>query len=241
MDLEAQEDARFRKQGQQCRDHLVQKGAAGCRVSDVPIKHRNVKPADAKRGNLVVLDVRSAGNLDECVLGPWEKQYMVGLVKARPRKKNNAPDDILDILMYEPYYYDKIARHTDMPMWAALKQGKISENECNSWKYLLGVPWLPVTQMPLSVQKALCEANGEQFQMQEKKLIEKNFAGSGIDVVKLQKKHGGYVDRQKASAIKFVMSLEEGEKPCPSSASAVILSEDTQDELLLSMFGPVNR
>ena len=68
----------------------------------------------------------------------WEKQYMVGLVglvKARPRKKNNAPDDILDILMYEPYYYDKIARHTDMPMWAALKQGKISENECNSWKY----------------------------------------------------------------------------------------------------------
>ena len=57
MDLEAQEDARSRKQGQQCRDHLVQKGAAGCRVSDVPIKHRNVKPADAKRGNLVVLDV----------------------------------------------------------------------------------------------------------------------------------------------------------------------------------------
>ena len=77
--------------------------------------------------------------------------------------------------------------------------------------------------------------------MPEKKLIEKNFEGSGMDVVKLLKKHGGYVDRQKASAIKFVMSLEEGEKPCSSSASVVILSEDTQDELLLSMFGPVNR
>ena len=191
VDLEAHEDAMFRKQGQQCRDHLVQKGAAGCRVSNDPIKHRNVKPADAKRKNLVVLDVRSAGNLDECVLGPCEKQYMVGLVKARPQKgrKNNSPDDILDILMYELYYYDKIARHTDMPMWAALKQGKISEKECNSWKYLLGVPWLPVTQMPLSVQKALCEANGEQFQMPDKKLIQQNFAGSGIDVVKLQKKH----------------------------------------------------
>ena len=35
--------------------------------------------------------------------------------------------------------------------------------------------------------------------------------------------------------------LREGEKPSVSSASAVILSEDTQDELLLSMSGPVHR
>ena len=78
------------------------------------------------------------------------------------------------------------------------------------------------------------------FEKPAKKLIEQDFAGSGIDVVKLHKRHG-YVDRQKASAIKFVMSLEEGEKPSLSSASAVILSEDTQDELLLSMSGPVHR
>ena len=38
-----------------------------------------------------------------------------------------------------------------------------------------------------------------------------------------------------------VSVYKEGEKPCPSSASVVILSEDTQDESLLSMFGPVHR
>ena len=239
MGIEVQQDAENRRHNREARDYLFQKGAVGCRVSNERIKHRNVTLKDAKRGNLVVLDVRSAGNLDECVLGPWEKQYMIGLLKDRPKTKaNNDPDDILEIQMYEPYYYDPNTRDTEVPMWAAFKQGKVSKNECSSWKYLLGVPWLPIKQLPLSVHHALREANQQYILMPDKKHISQNFMDCGLDVVKLPKT--GYVDKQKASVIKYVMSLDASERPKKSSASAIILNEDTKDDLLSTIIGKVS-
>ena len=239
MAAENQRDMDERKQEKELRDHLWMKGSTGARVSNESIKHRNVLPKDARRGNLVVLDVRSAGNLEECVLGPWEKQYMIGLLNKRPSKKNNLDEDILEFKLYEPYYYDSNTRESVMPMWAALKQNKVSAKQCTCWRYLLGVPWLPINQMPLSVHKALYEANGEDYTPPAQRNIMTNFKGSGVDVVKLGKE--GYVDRQKASTIKFVMMLDNAEKPSLQSASAVILAPETQDELLLSMIGPILR
>ena len=62
MGIDVQQDAENRRHNREARDYLFQKGDVGCRVSNERIKHRNVTLKDAKRGNLVVLDVRSAGN-----------------------------------------------------------------------------------------------------------------------------------------------------------------------------------
>lgn len=243
MECEAKHDAKTRQMRQELRDYLVEKGLVGFRCQDIPIKHRAVSPKDARRGNLVVLDVRSANNMDDCILGPWEKQFMIGLVKKRPNgkgSKENHKDDMLEIQMYEPYFYDKKRQvTTTTPMWVAIEKKEIDPSECSLWPYLLGCSWLPITQMPLKVHKALFESNGELYQAPKERNITKNFKDSGVDVVLLGKE--GYVDKQKASTIKFVMQLDNAEKPNAQSAGSVALSPETREELMREMLGVIHK
>lgn len=242
VNLEVLRGAETRRLRKDLRDHLFQNGVVGCRCGDKPIKHRAVLPKDARRGNLVVMDVRSANNLDECVLGPWEKQFLIGLVKARPQQgsKNNHGDDELEIQLYEPYFYDKAKREaTTTPLWVALEQGRVESSECSLWPYLLSLPWLPINQLPLSVNKALIESNGLEYKKPDNRNIMENFEGCGVDVVRMGK--GGYLEKQKASTIKFVMQLEDSERPSKSSALSVVLNPETQEELMREMLGVLHQ
>lgn len=237
--LRGAETRRLRKD---LRDHLFENGVVGPRCGDKPIKHRAVLPKDAKRGNLVVMDVRSANNMDECVLGPWEKEFLIGLVKSRPQQgsRNNREDDELEIQLYEPYFYDKKKQMaTDTPLWVALEQGRVEASQCLSWPYLLSIPWLPITQLPLSVNKALVQSNGLEYKKPDNRNIMENFHGCGVDVVRMGK--GGYLETQKASTIKFVMQLDNSEKPVKSCANSVILNPETQEELMKEMLGVLHQ
>ncbi len=50
----------------------------GYQCGDKPLKHRCVRPKDAKTGNLVLLDVRNAGNDQAVLLGEWDGHYQLG-------------------------------------------------------------------------------------------------------------------------------------------------------------------
>ena len=55
----------------------------GYQCGDKPLKHRCVRPKDAKTGNLVLLDVRNVGNEQDVLLGEWGGQYHLGTVSTR--------------------------------------------------------------------------------------------------------------------------------------------------------------
>ena len=171
------------------------------------MKHRKIDTKDARRGNLGVLDVRSAKNTEECVLGTWEKQYLIGVINKRKRKGPNLPEDDLTITLYEPWkVYDGLP---SMPLWASRK---IEGDDCDeysiesiAWVDLLQPPWLLVSQMPLEVHKALTESNGELYHKPLPHTVVTNYKGSGIDVVKMTP---SYPNQQKAGTIKYIMQLD---------------------------------
>jgi hypothetical protein len=52
------------------------------------------------------------------MLGPWEKQYLIGVIK-RQRKGPNLSEDDLTITLYEPWkVYNGLP---SMPLWASRK------------------------------------------------------------------------------------------------------------------------
>lgn len=232
------------------RKHMVSTGTAGLRISANPIKHRNVSPPNARRSNLVVIDARTADNVDECVLGPWEKEYQLGVITSRPSKGNNLDSDILTIQMFEPWTAKNGVPH--MPLWAAMKLAGDDVKQADfsvfstEWNDLVKLPWLPISQMPLSVFKALVETNGEKFEAPRSSQIIQNFNGTGTSVVKLKKP---YEDQQAAGTVKYIMQLDSSEKLSISSSrnkgkkgciSAIFMNEETQCDLLLTMLASEN-
>ena len=65
----------------------------GYQCGDKPLKHRCVRPKDAKTGNLVLLDVRNAGNEQDVLLGEWDGQYHLGTVSTREVDATSIVDD----------------------------------------------------------------------------------------------------------------------------------------------------
>ena len=119
LSIQIQDETRERQRKEKLRNHLVSIGIAGFRISDTSVKHRNIDHKNARRGNLVVVDVRLAKNTDDCVLGPWEKQYLIGVINKRQRTGPNLPEDDLTITLYEPWkVYDGLP---SMPLWASIK------------------------------------------------------------------------------------------------------------------------
>ncbi len=76
-----------------------------------------------------MVDVRSAKNTDDCVLGHWEKQYLIGVISKRQRTGPNLPEDDLTSNLYEPWkVYDGLS--PSMPLWASIK---IEGDDCDEY------------------------------------------------------------------------------------------------------------
>ncbi len=77
-----------------------------------------------------------------------------------------------------------------MPLWASIKIEGDDRDEYPidsiAWVDLLQVPWLPVSQMPLEVHKALTESNGELYHKPLPNKVVTNYMGTGIDVAKMK-------------------------------------------------------
>jgi hypothetical protein len=67
---------------------------------------------------MIVVDVRSAINSNDCLLGPWETKYLIGIINKRQKKGPNLPDDDLTITLYEPWKADDGL--PSMPLWTAI-------------------------------------------------------------------------------------------------------------------------
>ena len=92
-----------------------------------------------------MVDVRSAKHTDDCLFGPWEKQYLIRIINKRQRTGPNLPEDDLTITLYEPWkVYDGLP---SMSLWASRK---IEGDDCDEWSTesiawmdLLRLPWVP--------------------------------------------------------------------------------------------------
>ncbi len=204
---------------------------AGFRVSETSVKHRNIDPKDARGMNMVVLDVRTAGNNDDCLLGPWERQYLLGVIRRRARKGPNQPDDLLTITIYEPWAL--VQGLPSMPLWASRKINGTSSTKIPQWVNLLKMPWLPVSQMPMEVHKALIVSSGQSYHKPAKTMILSNYKETGIDVVKM---NPPYTNQQKAGTIKYIIQLEKNEKVASDVTGIITLNASTQRDLMNSVF-----
>ncbi len=86
-------------------NYLLSFGFAGFRVLVKSVKHRNIEPMDSRRGNKVVIDVRTTTDTDDYLLGLLERQYLVGIINKRQRAGPNLPEfeDDFTITLYEPW------------------------------------------------------------------------------------------------------------------------------------------
>jgi hypothetical protein len=167
-------------------------------------RRNNIDYNNARRGNMVIVDVCSTMNSDDCLLGPWRKQYLIGIIIKRQRTGPNLPDDDFTIALYEPWkVYDGLP---SMPLWAAMnnKGGDVngSSIEDLTWDILLQLPRHPDSQLPLDVQKALIESNGEVYHKPQRHLIVTNYMGIGKDVVKLKP---SYANQQNAGTSLYII------------------------------------
>lgn len=218
------------------RRHMVEKGMAGCRISPNPIKHKNVSFKDARRNNLVVLDTRTASNTSDCLLGKWESQFQIGILTNRPGKgqEGNKPEDVLTLLMYQPWAVDPSNGLPLEPLWAHIKKQNVLGHEVSTeWIDLVTLPWLPIKEMPLSVCKALAETNGQTFSTPASRLLKNNAWDTGVTTVELKKP--GYEDRQLAGTVKYVMQLDGDEKLPSKNGGGIFMNEVTQCDLLYTL------
>ena len=222
----------------------------GYQCSDTALRHRNVLPKDAKRGNIVLLDCRNADNPEEALLGDWDGSYQLATVvtrhksdslsaeteaagKSKKRKrqasstdslpKPDGSDDVLDLLMWEPYYVDPSSGEF-RPLWVENEQRRMSGEERlpTDWKNVVQMPWRPITQLPLSVVRAI--RVDPYFRPSEKFLLS-NYLNSAKDCEKMDK---GYRQQQKAGTVRYVFQFEKNER----RKNTFQLQSSTQQEIL---------
>ena len=149
--------------------------------------HRNIKPQDAKRGNVVVFDVRDRGQdaNDDMYLGEWDKTYEVGVVVQFVNK--SLPDESkweIECEIYEPYTVDDGGIPVE-PLWVAIARAKKSglPEPPSNWRVVASLPWKAVQQVPIRVLKAI----DKNFDIQNvpTRQIKKDFMGCGLDALKL--------------------------------------------------------
>lgn len=174
---------------------------------------------------------------ESCMQGPWEKEYIFGLVKNRPSARaraklanqkdlgDNQDDDLLEIVMYEPYHVEQDV--PSIPLWAYIEKEGLDYSEEYPWEKLISLPWLPITKMRVSVAKALCEANGKPYIPQNPKNVIQDFQGTQRPT---EIKMKPYVTQQYCHTIKFVMQLDKNEKGS-GTEGGLTLNPKTQREL----------
>ena len=224
---------------------LIANGHAGFRIGPDVIKHRNIEPKYARTGNLVILETRKSGDHESCIQGPWEKEYMLGVVKSRPEASkrtaaaktakasnsavtsnptDNLDEDLINIEMYEPYHVkDGLP---SIPLWAHLEKENIDYADEYDWEKLISLPWLPITKMRVSVHMALCKFNNIPYAPQDPKKVDPDFAGTGVRTEIDMKP---YATQQYCGTIKFICSLGKNEKG--KGSEGLTFNAETKQEL----------
>ena len=185
------------------------------------LRFRNVQPSDAKAGNLVVLDVRSAGNDDAALLGEWERSHMFGRVLSHQGEKNTE-NHHLKVLFYEPWVTTADGQ-PERPLWAEVQKAQLCGGAPppTDLKSVLALPWLVIEHMPVGV---CCHTYA--VQQPRKQSLVAHFRQSGQSAVRLPKP--GFFQLQPAGSVTFVMQFDEKE----AKKSSFRLNMTTQSELL---------
>ena len=186
----------------------------GYQCGDTPLKHRCVRPKDAKTGNLVLLDVRNAGNNQAVLLGEWDGHYQLGTVSTRQVDDTSSVNDVsaepkeylLHLVMWEPYFKDADGEYR--PLWVenALRAKKADAQLPSKWQDVVRYPWCPIKQLPLAHSRKLL--NRPDFNPPKKNLV-RNYLNSGVDCHKQPK---GYRHTQKAGTVRHVFQFDKHER-----------------------------
>jgi hypothetical protein len=174
--------------------------------------HRNIKPQDAKRGNVVVFDVRDRGqdSDDDMYLGEWDKTYEVGVVMQFLNKSDvDESKWEIECEIYEPYTVGDGGILVE-PLWVTIAKAKKSglPEPPSNWRVVASLPWRPVYQVPIRILKAI-DKNFDIKSVPAREL-RKDFMGCGQDILKLpQSKPWRY--KLPYPNVRFVMRRAVGE------------------------------
>ena len=198
--IEVAKDAELREKAKQATPWI------GYQCGDKPLRHRCVRPKDAKTGNLVLLDVRNANNTKDMLTGDWEASYQLGTVVSRQVDNIDETMFVLHLVMWEPYFKDETNEFR--PLWVenALRVGRGQPLLPSYWQDVVRLPWCPIKQVPLEISRKLL--NNSSFNPSKKDLAI-DFMNSGIDCMKQPK---GYRQTQSAGTIRHVFQFDINER-----------------------------
>jgi len=208
-----------------------------------------VEPKDAKKGNLVFIDSRSADNPAAALLGDWERDLQLGVISHREipkppdvpsrnvvkkrKRKSDEPDPShqvkLEIKMFEPYWRDAETGLAVHPMWIEnLKRIRRNEQRAPmDWKDVVKLPWKPVTQLPLTVSRELLQ--DPKFVPRKRDLIE-NF--HGVEGAHCHKQKQGYRTTQMAGTERYIFTFDKNER----KKDTIVFNDRTQKEILSEIY-----
>ena len=129
-----------------------------------------MRPKDAKTGNLVLIDVRNAGNEQDVLLGEWDGQYHLGTVSTREVDATSIVNDASTKSTKSKSKESKSKESKSKESKSKESKSKESKSTNKSKEYLLHlVMWEPYIQdadgllRPLWVQNALRAKNGDEL------------------------------------------------------------------------------
>jgi hypothetical protein len=147
--IEVAKDAELREKAKQATPWI------GYQCGDKPLRHRCVRPNDAKTGNLVLLDVRNANNTKDMLTGDWEASYQLGTIVSRQVDNIDETMFVLHLVMWEPYYRDETNEFR--PLWVenALRAGSGQHLLPSYRQDGVRLTWCPIKQVPLEITRKL--------------------------------------------------------------------------------------
>jgi hypothetical protein len=217
--IEVAKDAELREKAKQATPWI------GYQCGDKPLRHRCVRPKDAKTGNLVLLDVRNANNTKDMLTGDWEASYQLGTVASRQVDNTDDTLFVLHLVMWEPYFKDETNEFR--PLWVenALRARRGQTLLPSFWPDVVRLPWCPVKQVPLEITRKLL--NNPSFNPSKKDLAV-NFMKSGVDCMKQSK---GYRQTQLAGTVRHVFQFDINER----RKNIIIFNAISQRDILVEI------
>lgn len=182
-------------------------------------RHRAIH--DVKRGNLVVLDNSSADNGEEGLLGDWEKEVTVGIVRNRLREDDSTgvgPREVpakLELIVCEPWMLSPDTGEATMPLW--LHREVSEEDVATTWDHAKYMAWKPVEALPLLTVNTFYK---DSFTIDRPITRDTNFMGTNVEaVVRLDKQKSNRKSKallQNAvynpNHVHYVFQLEAGDR-----------------------------
>ena len=217
--IEVAKDAELREKAKQATPWI------GNQCGDKPLRHRCVRPKDAKTGNLVLLDVRNANNTKDMLTGDWEASYQLGTVASRQVDNTDDTLFVLHLVMWEPYFKDETNEFRSLWVENALRARRGQTLLPSFWPDVVRLPWCPIKQVPLEITRKLL--NNPSFNPSKKDLAV-NFMKSGVDCMKQSK---GYRQTQLAGTVRHVFQFDINER----RKNMIIFNAISQRDILVEI------